>query len=313
MRKLSHRFKALPILLHLFLMLIVLLASTMLISNSSIAEASESEIAMISAGQAHGVALYDQTEGRFYIKDDTNPGHADRTFRYGPSNNAWLPVAGEWSSTKLNWIGWFWTEFHYTSGFLTGVTEHIRISASESSGNVVINATIGGRFTQRTFYLREGEIYTLRVRVSGTSIGGYPSRYTLTLGSPSAETNFTRLTNFSRSFAVGSVSLSISPEHIPKNDYRAGVALYDQSQGRFLVKDDSSPGYADREFSYGPENNDWLPVAGDWDGNGIYGVALYDQQGGRFLVKDDTQPGWADREFRYGPKNNDWVPVAGAW
>ena len=92
-----------------------------------------------------------------------------------------------------------------------------------------------------------------------------------------------------------------------------GVALYDQAEGRFHVKDTLYPGPADRNFSYGPKNNNWIPVAGDWNGNGIYGVALYDQKEGIFLVKDDSQPGWADREFRYGPKNNNWIPVAGDW
>ena len=93
----------------------------------------------------------------------------------------------------------------------------------------------------------------------------------------------------------------------------AGVALYDQLTGTYFIKDTLDDYPADRDFRYGPRDNDWIPVAGDWNGDGEYGVALYDQTGGIFLVKDDTEPGFADREFRYGPKGNDWIPVAGDW
>ena len=44
----------------------------------------------------YGVALYDQESGTFLNKDDSSAGTADRTFRYGPQGNDWLPAAGLW-------------------------------------------------------------------------------------------------------------------------------------------------------------------------------------------------------------------------
>ncbi len=43
-----------------------------------------------------GIALYDQLVGSFYIKEDSTPGVADRTTRYGPAGNDWLPESGKW-------------------------------------------------------------------------------------------------------------------------------------------------------------------------------------------------------------------------
>ncbi len=92
-----------------------------------------------------------------------------------------------------------------------------------------------------------------------------------------------------------------------------GVALYNQSTALMYVKDTTDAGYADRTFQYGPPGNNWLPVAGDWNGNGESGLALYAPGSAQFYVKDTSAAGHADRTFAYGPAPNTWLPVAGRW
>jgi hypothetical protein len=42
------------------------------------------------------VGLYDAVAGTFQLKSDTGAGPATNTFRYGPTNSTWKPVAGDW-------------------------------------------------------------------------------------------------------------------------------------------------------------------------------------------------------------------------
>lgn len=82
---------------------------------------------------------------------------------------------------------------------------------------------------------------------------------------------------------ITALLLMITPAIANQEPY--GIGLYSQASGTFYIKNDSTPGPADSTFRYGPWANDWLPVAGDWDGSGYYGVALYDQAGGRFFCE----------------------------
>lgn len=56
-----------------------------------------------------------------------------------------------------------------------------------------------------------------------------------------------------------------------------------------------------------------LPVAGDWDGDGIDTVGLYDPQSGVFSLGNSNSPGFADVQFQYGPAGSSLIPLAGDW
>ncbi len=75
--------------------------------------------------------------------------------------------------------------------------------------------------------------------------------------------------------------------------------LYDSHDGVFHLH-----GLA--PFRFGPRNSTWLPVAGDWNGNGTENVGLYDSTDGVFHLH-----GLAP--FRFGPRSSSWKPVAGQW
>jgi len=60
-------------------------------------------------------------------------------------------------------------------------------------------------------------------------------------------------------------------------------------------------------------NAGWLPVAGDWDGDGTATIGLYDPKTSIFYLRNSNTTGVADITFGYGAPNAGWLPVAGDW
>ena len=89
------------------------------------------------------------------------------------------------------------------------------------------------------------------------------------------------------------------------------MGLYDQSSATFYIDYDLSGGNADHQFNFGPDGNDWMPVAGDFNGNGSDGVALYNQEEAKLYIDNNLDGGHAENEIKFGPDGNDWIPVAG--
>src|SRR5947207_9860633 len=46
------------------------------------------------------------------------------------------------------------------------------------------------------------------------------------------------------------------------------VGLYDPATGAFFLKNSNAPGAADLAFTFGAGGGAFVPLAGDWDGNG---------------------------------------------
>jgi hypothetical protein len=79
------------------------------------------------------------------------------------------------------------------------------------------------------------------------------------------------------------------------------VGLYNPTGGSFFLRNSHGGGAADVSLFYGPANVGWLPLAGDWDGNGVDTVALYSRTSGTFFQRNTNTPGVADNVFAYGP------------
>lgn len=109
-----------------------------------------------------------------------------------------------------------------------------------------------------------------------------------------------------------------------KNCCTAG--LYDPSTSIFYLRNSNDTGVADTQFGYGPAGQDWVPLCGDWDADGIDTIGLYDPRLSKFHLRNTNGPragdpndrGYADIEFSYGRPSNgdaskDWIPIAGDW
>lgn len=64
-------------------------------------------------------------------------------------------------------------------------------------------------------------------------------------------------------------------------------------------------------FAFGPQEAGWIPLTGDWDGDGIDGIGIY--KAGQFLLRDVSSRGAVDYSFYFGSDDGTWLPIAGDW
>lgn len=91
------------------------------------------------------------------------------------------------------------------------------------------------------------------------------------------------------------------------------VGLFAPDFSGFFLRNEHSGGAADVTFTYGPDQSGWMPLAGDWDFDGIDTPALYDKATGVFYLRNSNSPGPADLVFQYGPGGEGLTPIIGDW
>jgi len=96
----------------------------------------------------------------------------------------------------------------------------------------------------------------------------------------------------------------------------AGLAtpgLYDPVHATFFLRNSNSGGTADLTFTYGPSSLGWIPITGDWNGDGIDTVGLYDPAHAAFFLRNSNSGGNADITFTFGPAGAGLIPIVGDW
>jgi len=56
-----------------------------------------------------------------------------------------------------------------------------------------------------------------------------------------------------------------------------------------------------------------VPIAGDWDGDGVDTIGVYNPANRFFFLRNANAPGAADVVFGFGPGGAGYVPLAGDW
>jgi hypothetical protein len=79
----------------------------------------------------------------------------------------------------------------------------------------------------------------------------------------------------------------------------------------WFLRNESSAGPADVSFSYGFAGG-LVPLAGDWNGDGVDTPGLYEPSTGRFFLRNSNTPGPANLTFVFGAPDV-YVPLAGDW
>ncbi len=90
------------------------------------------------------------------------------------------------------------------------------------------------------------------------------------------------------------------------------IGLYDPTASVFYLRNCNTPGYTNNAFVYGT-NNGFIPLVGDWDGNGTETVGLYDPTHSVFYLSNSNSSQVADITFAYGPANSGDIPIVGDW
>jgi len=91
------------------------------------------------------------------------------------------------------------------------------------------------------------------------------------------------------------------------------VGLYLSSESLFLERNSNAAGLADQAFQFGARGEGYVPLAGDWNGDGVDTVGLYSGATGVFLLRDVNAAGNAERLFTYGARGQGYHPIAGDW
>lgn len=97
------------------------------------------------------------------------------------------------------------------------------------------------------------------------------------------------------------------PPPVPHGPTTLGT--YNPNTGAFYLRNSNTSGGADVSLQYG--NHNWMPLAGDWDGNGTVTPGVYDPNTSKFYLRNSNTSGPADTSFQYG--NIGWKPIAGDW
>jgi hypothetical protein len=85
------------------------------------------------------------------------------------------------------------------------------------------------------------------------------------------------------------------------------IGLY--RNGTFLLRNSNSAGAPDITVNFG--NAGWLPLAGDWNNDGVDTIGAYDPTTGVFYMRDTNTTGGADYSFVLGNPSD--TPMAGRW
>jgi hypothetical protein len=91
------------------------------------------------------------------------------------------------------------------------------------------------------------------------------------------------------------------------------IGLFDGVNSRFFLRNTNNTGVADITYYYGPGGAGWIPIMGDWDGDGKVTGGLYDGANGRFFLRNSNSNGFADIVFTFGPSGAGWIPIVGDW
>ena len=93
------------------------------------------------------------------------------------------------------------------------------------------------------------------------------------------------------------------------NRRRSTPGLFNPYTALFRLYSASADGPPALAFRYGQAG--WVPLTGDWNGDGIDTVGLFNATTARFFLRNENSTGPTSLAFTYGQAN--WVPVSGDW
>lgn len=115
--------------------------------------------------------------------------------------------------------------------------------------------------------------------------------------------------------AVGNIFFDINNANVTVTATASSesVGVYTGSDGVWYLRNTNTPGPANLQFVYGPGSLGWLPIVGDWNGDGLETPGLFDPSTGVFYLRNSSNSGAADMQFSYGQAGAGWLPLAGDW
>lgn len=217
-------------------------------------------------GDAYTVGLYNPISSHFFMKNSNRDGRPDRVFYYGNPNDSWIPLAGDWHAHQESVYGAYQPS---KSWFFL----------SPNNGAIYADQTLPYGWTLAQVERPELGMYPIS--------GDWDGDGTWTIGG-----------------------------------FQPGTALFFLSNTNGI--------YADHTFKFCPFGDDpddtvyhmskcsgWIPITGDWVGDGITRVGLYDPTTSRYYLQVNQYGEYVSREhftdLPYGVANIGARPIAGDW
>ena len=91
------------------------------------------------------------------------------------------------------------------------------------------------------------------------------------------------------------------------------VGLYNPQTALFQLKTRNTASAAVRNVRFGPRRSAWLPLAGDWNGDGKSAPGLYDPASSTFRLKNTLTGNAADVILQVASPSPHALPLAGDW
>lgn len=188
---------------------------------------------------------------------------------------------------------------------LRGTSYYADRYAFIGSAGQTVTVSLGSSTMDTYLYLKDpfGQVYQ-----DDDSGGGTDSRIQITL--PASGTYVAEVTSYSTN-VTGSYTFGVSAVAGVGKSMTAG--LYNPATSTFFLRNSNSAGGANAAFPFGPANSGWLPVAGDWNADGVQSIGLFNPATSTFFLKNFNSAGPADLAFSYGPAGAGWIPLVGDW
>ncbi len=175
----------------------------------------------------------------------------------------------------------------------------------------------GGNLLNDAFVTRVGA--TGRQLVYSTYLGGSQTDIGLAVAIDGARTAYVAGYTDSGNFPVlgaeqptiGGVDDAFITRIVEPGD-TPGLVYQGGTPPAWFLRNSQSAGPADITLSYGPSDVTWVPLSGDWDGNGTDTPGLYNPANGTFFLRNSNTNGPANVVFSFGSPLI-YRPIAGDW
>jgi len=94
---------------------------------------------------------------------------------------------------------------------------------------------------------------------------------------------------------------------------RETVGLFDPQTSKFQLKSANTAGAKVQVVRFGPRRSGWIPLSGDWNGDGKTTVGFYDPASSIFRLKNSPSGGTSDVILQVDSPSRKALPIAGDW
>jgi hypothetical protein len=283
------------------------------------------------------IGQFEPSTFTFSIRNQNSAGDADQVETLRAEGSGWLPLVGDWDGSGCTRFGLFESgtpQFYIQERVTTTRTVTFQFGEASPDVRPVVGDWNGDGIDTVGLYNRKTTQFFLR---NENSTGAADLTFTYGIankpwlpvaGDWNADgkdsvgfwdtPNFFHLRNAN---TTGGTDFETSCAYEVENPAplagrwmgKPGLGIYWPAKSVFLLCEDYHKPDAKYQFPFGQPGLNWLPLAGDWDGDGKWGIGLYEPELSRFHLSDQIAPAEEKYTFVFGKANSGAIPLTGDW